>query len=77
MFFDDFDDPGPCPVCGAAQGACTGEDDSAGIGVTRGIVIRQLPGRDAVMTDAAAVEALPAPSPASPRAARRARVKET
>lgn len=43
-----FDEPGPCPVCGAAHSACVGDRDSDGIGVTRGlIVITQLPARDA------------------------------
>jgi len=43
-------DPGPCPICGAAHSACT-----AGGG--RPITVRQLPERDA----RAAREAPPAP----------------
>jgi hypothetical protein len=33
-------DPGPCPVCGAAHSACTGDTGQA-------ILIPQLPARDA------------------------------
>lgn len=72
--FGFFDDPGPCPVCGAAHSACVGDRDSAGIGVTRGVVvIQQLPARDASIaetsTPAADTAADPAPetAPASMR----------
>lgn len=63
-------DPGPCPVCGTAHAACKGDTDSEGIGVTRGVVIRQLPQRDAGVNPVAAAE--PAAPATTPRAARRA-----
>ncbi len=53
-------DPGPCPICGTAHTACKGAtDDSTGVGVTRGVVVRQLPARDAV-TAAESAAAAPA-----------------
>ncbi len=53
MYF--WGDPGPCGVCGAAHSTCKGErDDSTGVGVTRGVIIRQLPQRDAMATPPAA-----------------------
>ncbi|HXO85940.1 MAG TPA: hypothetical protein VN803_10510, partial [Gemmatimonadales bacterium] len=61
--FDLWDDPGPCPVCGAAHSTCPGDRDSAGIGTSRGvIVIRQLPARDASASTSELTESTSAPA---------------
>lgn len=38
-----FQSPGPCIVCGTAHTACKGsDDDSDAVGVTRGVIVRQV-----------------------------------
>lgn len=49
-------DPGPCPVCGAAHTACTGTPGP--------LVVVQLPARDAATTRGAELPS-PAPPPVS------------
>lgn len=48
------DDPGPCPICGAAHSACTA--------VSGPIAVAQLPARDALAAVTAGVTAEATPS---------------
>lgn len=65
-----FADPGPCPVCGTAHTACKGaKDDSTGVGVTRGVIVRPFVARNA---GHAAESAAAVPAAISNRAERHA-----
>jgi hypothetical protein len=67
-----FGDPGPCPICGAAQHGCTGDErNSDQVGKTRGVIIRQAAPAAVVAPTETVKEAPASPGPDTPRAPRR------
>lgn len=76
MFF--LEEAEACGVCGAPHASCKGPDDlgGEGVGVTRGVIVRQAPMRDAAVQQAAIAEARPVatvPAEAGAPVARRRR----